>query len=150
VTRAYEPELTVPQMCRLGRAAADLVRTAAGLERALARCQQMPVPFFGTVLADEVDVAVVDAGWGGRTTQPEAESADVEAADLTAGTAAAGMAGTGPAMTEVGGVGVGAAVPMETRPAVTLGAAGENAELEAMNRENAPAATAARGVGAPP
>jgi hypothetical protein len=70
--RAYAPELTVAQMCRIGRASAELVRTAAGVERLLARQQQKPVPFFGTVLADEVDVAAVDAAWGKATAGADA------------------------------------------------------------------------------
>jgi hypothetical protein len=62
-TRAYAPGATVEQMCRLGRTSAELVRTAAVLERALTRRQQQPVPFFGTVVADEVDIAALDAVW---------------------------------------------------------------------------------------
>ncbi len=62
--RAFSPELTALQMCRVGRASAELVRTAAGVERLLDRRQQKPAAFFGTVLADEVDVAAVDAAWG--------------------------------------------------------------------------------------
>jgi hypothetical protein len=173
-TRAYEPELTVPQMCRLGRAAADLVRTAAGLERALVRSQQMPAPFFGTVLADEVDVAEVAAGWGKRTTEAEGPVAgDLTAGMAAAGTAAAGMApagmaaagttaaGTAPAGTApvgtapvgtapVGMAGTGPAMTVRVGavPARTLGASGENAELDAMNRESAPEATVAQGLGA--
>jgi hypothetical protein len=43
---------------------------AAWRQARIARLMQeistlMPAPFFGTVLADEVDVAVADAGWGG-------------------------------------------------------------------------------------
>jgi hypothetical protein len=62
--RAYAPDLTVPQMCRVGRTSAELGRTATGMVRVLERSQQMPAPFFGTVLADGVDIAAVDAGWG--------------------------------------------------------------------------------------
>jgi hypothetical protein len=76
------------------------VRTAAGVERLLARQQQKPVPFFGTVLADEVDVAAVDAAWGKRAAQPEAtDPAADELRDLPA--EAAGLAGTAPAATRV-------------------------------------------------
>ena len=70
--RAYAPELTVAQMCRVGRAAAELVRTATGLVRALAREQQKPAAFFGTVLADAVDVAALDAVWGNNPMHREA------------------------------------------------------------------------------
>jgi len=62
--RAHAPELTEVQMARVGRASAELSRTATGLARALERTQQKPVPFFGTVLADEVDVVALAAAWG--------------------------------------------------------------------------------------
>jgi hypothetical protein len=62
-TRAYAPDVSVEQMCRLSRTSAELVRTAALLVRALERCQQTPVPFYGTVVEDEVDIAAVDAAW---------------------------------------------------------------------------------------
>ena len=62
--RASAPDLTPVQMARVGRASAELMRTAAGLVRGLERQQQKPVPFFGTVLADEVDFAGLDAVWG--------------------------------------------------------------------------------------
>jgi hypothetical protein len=163
--RAYAPDLTVPQMCRVGRTSAELGRTATGMVRTLERSQQMPAPFFGTVLADGVDIAAVDAGWGKGTAQSEAESAEVQSAeaesavaewgDLTAGTAAAGMAGSSPAMTV--GVGAGAAMTMETRADATIGAPGENSDLDPIMKEPAtgprpggestPEATAAQGVG---
>ncbi len=62
--RAHAPGLTEVQMARVGRASAELSRTAAGLARALERTQQKPAPFFGTVLADEVDVVALAAAWG--------------------------------------------------------------------------------------
>ena len=61
--RSHAPELTVEQLCRLRRTAADLTRTAATLERTLTRRQQKPAPFFGTTLAEGVDVAALDAVW---------------------------------------------------------------------------------------
>jgi hypothetical protein len=61
--RANAPGLTVEQVCRVRRAAADLTRTSATLERALSRRQQMPAAFFGTVLGDQVDIAALDAVW---------------------------------------------------------------------------------------
>jgi hypothetical protein len=61
--RAYAPEVTVEQMCRLSRTSTELVRTAAVLARTLERCQQKPVPFYGTVVEDAVDIAAVDAVW---------------------------------------------------------------------------------------
>ncbi len=63
-TSASAPGLTPEQMARVGRASAELMRTAAGLVRGLERQQQKPVPFFGTVLADGVDLAALDAVWG--------------------------------------------------------------------------------------
>lgn len=65
--RAYAPDVTVEQMCRLGRTSAELIRTAALLERTLARRQMKPTPFFGSVAADEVDIAALDAVWCKRT-----------------------------------------------------------------------------------
>ena len=62
--RASAPGLTPEQMARVGRASAELMRTAAGLVRGLERQQQKPVPFFGTVLVDGVDLAALDAVWG--------------------------------------------------------------------------------------
>jgi len=62
--RAYAPGLTEVQMARVGRASAELARTALGLVRGLERTQQKPAPFFGTALADEVDVVALAAGWG--------------------------------------------------------------------------------------
>jgi hypothetical protein len=62
--RVHAPELTVPELCGVGRDTGELVRTAAGLVRALERSQQKPAPFFGTVRADAVDVAALDSTWG--------------------------------------------------------------------------------------
>jgi hypothetical protein len=61
--RANVPGLTVEQVCRVRRAAADLTRTSTTLERALSRRQEQPAAFFGTVLADQVDIAALDAAW---------------------------------------------------------------------------------------
>ena len=62
--RAHAPDLTEVQMARVGRASAEVSRTASGLLRALERLQQKPVAFFGTVLADGVDLGALDAVWG--------------------------------------------------------------------------------------
>jgi hypothetical protein len=62
-TRTYAPDVTVEQMCRLSRTSTELTRTAAVLARTLERCQQKPVPFYGTVVEDAVDIAAVDAVW---------------------------------------------------------------------------------------
>jgi hypothetical protein len=171
--RAYAPDLTVPQMCRVGRTSAELGRTATGMVRALERSQQMPAPFFGTVLADGVDIAAVDAGWGQGTARPEAETAVGASEDLTAGTAAAGMAGSTPgssvppghdarwqalvgqglpAMTGGAGtavtVGAGATMTTGKGADMTIGTTGEKADIDFMNRESAPEATATQDVGA--
>jgi hypothetical protein len=62
-SQSYAPGLTVEQICRLRRTAADLTRSAATLERTLARRQATPAPFFGTVEADAVDIGALDAVW---------------------------------------------------------------------------------------
>jgi hypothetical protein len=62
-TRIHDPDLTIEQQCRVGRTAAELLRSAAGLERTLARHQQMPASFYGTVVQDQVDIAALDATW---------------------------------------------------------------------------------------
>ncbi len=62
--RVHAPGLDLNQMCRLSRTTTELLRSAAALERILARHQQMPVPFYGTVVQDEVDVAALAALWG--------------------------------------------------------------------------------------
>ena len=67
VRRAHAPDATVAEMCRLARTAAELVRAAGVLDRSLVQHQQKPVPFFGTVIEDEVDLAAVDAAWGAST-----------------------------------------------------------------------------------
>jgi hypothetical protein len=67
---ARAPDLTTEQMCRLGRTASGLMRTAIELDRSLARHQQKPAPFFGTVDEQEVDLAAIDAMWGGHPAQP--------------------------------------------------------------------------------
>jgi hypothetical protein len=74
--RANVPGLSVEQVCRVRRAAADLTRTSATLERALSRRQEQPAAFFGTVLADQVDIAALDAVWckGARADRPGAAS----------------------------------------------------------------------------
>ncbi|HET6240160.1 MAG TPA: hypothetical protein VFE41_35135 [Acetobacteraceae bacterium] len=63
ISRAQAPDVTVVELCRLARTAGEVVRTAALLLRTLERSQQLPVPFYGTVIEDEVDLAVVDRAW---------------------------------------------------------------------------------------
>ena len=62
--RSSAPGLTIGQVCQLRRIGADLARTALAAERTLTRRQSNPAPFFGTVEADAVDIAALDAGWG--------------------------------------------------------------------------------------
>jgi len=62
-SQSHTPGLTVEQVCRLRRTAADLTRSAATLERSLGRRQATPAPFFGTVEADVVDIGALDAVW---------------------------------------------------------------------------------------
>ena len=82
--RANLPGLTVEQVCRVRRAAADLTRTSVTLERALSRRQELPAAFFGTVLGDEVDIPALDAVW--RKAAPADRPGDtVEAAAVGAG-----------------------------------------------------------------
>jgi hypothetical protein len=72
------------QMCRLGRTASGLMRTAIELRRSLARLQQKPAPFFGTVDDHEVDLAAVDAMWGNHAAEPPpAAPPDQPPPDLT-------------------------------------------------------------------
>jgi hypothetical protein len=98
--RIHAPELTVPEMCRVGRVAGELVRTAAVLVRTLERGQQKPAPFFGTVLADAVDVAALDAAWGRNSMQRDAVG---DPGDLPAGTLGAAVAGITPGTTAAPG-----------------------------------------------
>jgi hypothetical protein len=67
---AQAPGQTAEQMCRLARTANGLMRTAIELRRSLARLQQKPAPFFGTVDDHEVDLPAVDARWGNHAAQP--------------------------------------------------------------------------------
>jgi hypothetical protein len=65
--RAHTPNLELNQMCRLGRTAAELHRSAAQLDRTLARHQKMPTAFFGVVIQDEVDIPALETIWASRT-----------------------------------------------------------------------------------
>jgi hypothetical protein len=64
--RAHTPDLDINQMCRLGRTADALLRSAATLERTLAHHQKMPAAFFGVVIQDEVDVPALEAIWASQ------------------------------------------------------------------------------------
>src|SRR5271170_5476315 len=63
IARAHAPNLEINQMCRLGRTAGELLRSADRLDRSLARHQQMPVSFYGTVIQDEVDIPALETAW---------------------------------------------------------------------------------------
>jgi len=71
-TQAQASGTDLPLMCRLARTAATLTQTAMMLERSLTRHQQKPAPFFGTVLADQVDIPALDATWRSNPDQPQA------------------------------------------------------------------------------
>ena len=70
IARAQAPNLEINQMCRLGRTGAELLRSAATLDRTLARHQQMPTPFNGTVIQDEVDISALETIWASGTATP--------------------------------------------------------------------------------
>jgi hypothetical protein len=78
--RAQAPNLEINQMCRLGRTGAELLRSAAALDRTLARHQQMPTPFYGTVIEDEVDIPVLEAIWASGTPAPSSAGAPASTA----------------------------------------------------------------------
>ncbi len=61
--RAHTPDLDINQMCRLGRITVELLRSAAQLDRTLARRQNMPTAFFGVVVQDEVDIPALETIW---------------------------------------------------------------------------------------
>jgi hypothetical protein len=157
--RVNTPGLTVDQICRLRRTGSALTNSSAVLERLLARHQQKPVPFFGTVLADGIDVAALAAGWGGAGLRGE----DVGASGggeggSTDGSVPVGMAGTDPrnkgpgtAMT----VKASAAVTMATGPDDAMasggraGAGGLTEGLAAAGMAGTTPGTSARGQGLP-
>jgi hypothetical protein len=92
--RAHAPNLEINQMCRLGRTAAELHRSADRLDRTLARHQQMPVSFYGTVIPDQVDIPALETTWASRI--PASASADAQApADANVPASAEAHAPTG-------------------------------------------------------
>ena len=94
IARSNTPGLAVEQVCRLLRIASVLLNSAAVLERSLARHQQKPAPFFGTVMAEEIDIAALAAGWGGPGSRPDGGEVPRECGGASAEAAAAvGMAG---------------------------------------------------------
>jgi hypothetical protein len=79
--RAHTPDLDINQTCRLGRTADALLRSAATLERTLARRQKLPAAFFGVVIQDEVDIPALETIWASGT--PASANADAPAATTT-------------------------------------------------------------------
>src|SRR5580700_459482 len=63
--QVHEPGVSAERTYRLSRGAAEMQRTGVMLERQLARSQQLPVPFLGTVLSGEVDLAALEVVWCG-------------------------------------------------------------------------------------
>jgi len=113
---ANAPGLTVDQVCRLRRTAAALTVSSTGLERLLARHQQKPVPFFGTVLVDGIDVAALAAGWGGLGSRRDDAGVLGGVGGSADGPVPVGMAGTSPAMT----VKASPAMTVKASPAMTV------------------------------
>jgi hypothetical protein len=136
IARANTPGLAVEQVCRLLRIASVLLNSAAVLERSLVRHQQKPAPFFGTVLAEGIDVAALAAGWGGAGSRPDgAEGPRAGGGASAEGAAAVGMAGTTPG-TSARGQGL---------PAMTVGVGESGAAAEADRGDGPAAAEAGRG-----
>ncbi len=98
--RSNTPGLAVEQVCRLLRIGSVLLNSAAVLERTLVRHQQKPAPFFGTVLAEGIDVAALAAGGGRAGSRPDGaevpragEGAPAEGAAATEAGGALGQKG---------------------------------------------------------
>src|SRR5208283_2034109 len=90
IAQADTPGLAMEQVCRLRRIGSVLWNSASVMERSLARHQQSPAPFFGTVLAEGIDVAALAAGWGGAGSRPDGGAGGGAPAE---GAATLGMAG---------------------------------------------------------
>jgi hypothetical protein len=155
--RAYAPDLTVPQMCRVGRASGELVRTAAGLVRTLERSQQKPAPFFGTVLADDVDVAAVDKVWGNKSMQslppgtcPGGEDGDAPGGrgDPTDAPVPRGIAGSTPG-TRARGHASGTIARGQGLPAMPMGENGDSPAAMEGERGDSPVVTEAESSDSP-
>ena len=97
LARAGALVLTIEQVCRLRRTASALLTSVAALERSLVRHQQKPVPFFGTVLADGIDIAAIAAEWGGAGASTDGpEAAPAPAPTLVPATETQGLPGPRP------------------------------------------------------
>src|ERR1700733_4714105 len=82
IARALTPNLEINLMCRLGRTAGELLRSADRLDRSLARHQQMPVSFYGTVIEDEVDITALETLWASGI--PASAAADARTGTIAA------------------------------------------------------------------
>ena len=128
--RANAPGLTIVEVCRLRRTAAALTHAGGLLERVLARHQQKPVPFFGDVVADEVDIAAVDVAW--CSVSPDFAGADSRA---SAGAGSRASAGAGSRASD--GTGSRASAGMESRASARAGGAQPHATPDAAASEPA-------------
>jgi hypothetical protein len=139
IARSNTPGLAVEQVCRLLRIGSTLMNSAAVLERSLVRHQQKPAPFFGTVLAEGIDVAALAAGWGDLGSRPDGGAGGGASAE---GAAAVGMAGLIPGSTpgtSARGQGLPGTAMTVGVPAMTAGAGESGAAAEA-GRGDSPAA----------
>src|SRR5271165_21303 len=93
--QVYAPGVSVAEMYRMSRGAGELARSATMLGQELTRCQQTPAPFFGTVVAEGVDVAAVVAGWGSKAPRKAAAGAKHGQTAALRGEAAAGETAAG-------------------------------------------------------
>jgi hypothetical protein len=130
--QGQDPALTGPQRCRMFRVSGELERTAEGLRRGLERTQQKPAPFFGTVLAGEVDVVALADGWGKDVSQREAGGGP-DGADCSTGEEVPPEgAGSAPAMTTAESDGAAEVVASVDGPEATVGRqAPESVETDA-------------------
>jgi hypothetical protein len=153
-TRSYAPDVTVDQMCRLSRMSAALARTAAELEHALARHQKQPVPFFGTVGEDEVDIGGLDAVWCREPMQqsatrvpPGGGDAPDDAAPALVGEAAPNRSGAVPLAASAEPSPVGTGVPVASGPSGTDVAVRQIAPVDAATSIPAGAGSALHNLG---
>ena len=128
--RSHDRALTGPQVCRMCSVADGMKRTAGVLVRTLQRTQRDPAPFFGTVLADEVDVVALAAAWRERRVRAEADLPHTDPSPLP-------WSAPRPKPTRAGGE---ACAAIRTPGA---GARDESADIEHMQLSATPETTAA-------
>ena len=130
--QGQDPALTGPQRCRMFRVSGELERTAEGLRRGLERTQQKPAPFFGTVLAGEVDVVALADGWGKDVSQRGAGGGAGGPNSATGEEVPPEGAGSAPAMTTAESDGAAEVVASVDGPEATVGRqAPESVETDA-------------------